>query len=73
MYGSVEEIVHRFRIFINSVDLIMSHNSKKLPYQLGINGELIPYIFIHLNSLLNSDFLFYYCQPTYRVCRYVMG
>ncbi|KMZ71835.1 Cathepsin L-like cysteine proteinase [Zostera marina] len=37
VYGSVEEIVHRFRIFINSVDLIMSHNSKKLPYQLGIN------------------------------------
>ncbi|XXG81671.1 hypothetical protein AAC387_Pa09g2248 [Persea americana] len=36
-YGSVEEIKHRFRIFVDNLELIYSTNRKGLPYKLGIN------------------------------------
>ncbi|KAG9452516.1 hypothetical protein H6P81_005420 [Aristolochia fimbriata] len=36
-YASIAEIKHRFRIFVDSLQLIRSTNSKSLPYTLGIN------------------------------------
>ncbi|KAJ8621325.1 hypothetical protein MRB53_029854 [Persea americana] len=36
-YGSVEEIKHRFHIFVDNLELIYSTYRKGLPYKLGIN------------------------------------
>nr|XP_016455929.1 PREDICTED: cysteine proteinase 3-like [Nicotiana tabacum] len=54
-YESVEEIKQRFKVFLDNLKMIRSHNKKGLSYKLGVNGIIYLFFFFLLYIAQNCS------------------